>query len=464
VPHNFQIGVPVLNVTAATTFNIPLNSSVQANITLASSSAPGGFNQTLNVNLTGLGSSITRSGPSLAALPAGISSADCGPSTAGKSLAPGGALTCTITNTSTSGSSGPLSLEVFGTFGPGSAGIFPFQVCDLNSTGSNSGCGAGISRGGVQLSRIAGSGLPTLTISPTGIQFSPLLPKDGDTVQIRARIENRGASDASNVVVALVVNKQTVATQIVNVGTGASQVAAFEWAAAYSPRLSVAVSIDPDGLITEGDNLLRIAAVRNLSVEPPMSAMLRQGRSLMIVPNGGCSGFRFLNGAQSFCGGSSDFELSPTITRDGQLLVQVSSLNGGIVDLGSQSITGVLAAPDSGYQSRALLVSGHVYAVETNGKYALMYAGRIQSDVDPRLAKLVGGATARPSIASDSLPGIQGDQLANMLNNSKITVDVQWVYLENGSRTFQYGFTSGGSKAGSTVYRQPRTTPSPAQK
>jgi len=192
--------------------------------------------------------------------------------------------------------------------------------------------------------------------------------------------------------------------------------------------------------------------------------LLRQGRSLVMVRNGDCAGFRFLNASQSFCGGSSDFELNPTITSGGQLQVQVSSLNGGIIDLGPQSMTGVAVVPDVGYQSRTLLQSGHLYAVESNHKYALVYAGKIQSDVDPRLARLVGGVSRTPAIASDSLPNLRSDQLGALLDRSKITMDLQWAYQENGSRTFQYGFAAGGGASGSGSYRQPRNLASPAKR
>ena len=58
------------------------------------------------------------------------------------------------------------------------------------------------------------------------------------------------------------------------------------------------------------------------------------GRASLEVANGNRAGFRFLLGSQTFCRGSSDIELSPAITADGQLQAQVLSLNVEIVDLG----------------------------------------------------------------------------------------------------------------------------------
>jgi hypothetical protein len=263
----------------------------------------------------------------------------------------------------------------------------------------------------------------------------------------------------------LLVNRQTVAIRDVDIAANSSAVAEFEWQAAYQPRLNVSIAVDPDGEIAQEGNLLRIAAMRNFSVEPTLPALARQGRSLVVVTNGDCGGFRFANGTQSFCGGSSDVELNPTISAAGQLVVQALSLNGGIVDLGPGPITGALEAPQGGYPSRAVLEGGHLYAVESNGKFALMYIGRILSDVDPRLARLPGGAAAQsPQMNSGSLPNLGADPLSAMLDRAKITVEMQWSYLENGSRRFQYGFSpSRSAQPGATVYRQPRAPSAPAQ-
>ncbi len=477
--HTFQIGMPVVSVAPASgsSFNIPLSSTATGNVNVqfASGFAPSGG---VTIYLTGVGSTIGPAGPVKAPLPTGISSADCGPSSSGKVLLATGTVTCAITNGTSSGSQSPLTIEAFLLWGPGSALAAGFQICALGP-GVTPGCGAGITQP-PKLLRLEdpadknavtkqfgvarpGTGLPVLTIASTGVQFSPLLPKEGDWVRVRARVENHGGGDARGVTVALVVNRQAVATGEIDVAAGSSAPVEFEWQAAYQPRLSMAVQVDPEEQIEEGANLLRIAAVRNFSVEPAMAAMIRQGRTLLSVTNGECAGFRFSSGAQSFCGGSSDFELNPSITAAGQLAVRIVSLNGGIMDLGPQPITGMIEAPQVGYQSSALLENGHLYAVESNGKYAMMYVGRIQSDIDPRLARVAGGATPTPEAPSD-LSGLQADPLGTMLDRSRVSVEVQWSYLENGSRRFQYGFSAPGrSTPGATVYRQPRaTTEAPA--
>ena len=269
---------------------------------------------------------------------------------------------------------------------------------------------------------------------------------------IRARLENRAEEDVEGVAVALMVNKTAVATLAVSVPAGGSQVNEFQWEAAYDPRLSVELSIDPEGRLAQQGESPRAVAVRNLLVEPAAMPALRQGRSSLEVTNGNCAGFRFLLETQTFCGGSSDIELSPTITADGQLRVQVLSLNGGIVDLGPRPVTGTLLVPEAGTAVRGWLEAGHLYAAESQGKYSLLYVARIQSEIDPRLARLTRGKQP----AMQSLDDLLSDRLDDLLDQSRITVELEWTYLENGSRRFTDGFTGAGRTQRPGLFRQPR--------
>ncbi len=289
--HSFQIGVPEIAVTSVTFFTNPFNCFGDPCTFDIAVNSISGFNLPATVFLTGPGSFISGSGPVLSPLPAELSSADCGPESAGKVVTPGGSTVCTIINTAQGGFSGSRDVEVFATFGPGSAAIHNFQVFGLDSCRSNSGCGAVLQSDAEQSfgKTALGSGLPSLTISPSAIQFSPLLPREGDKVRIRARVENQGDGDAVNVAVALVVNKRTVATEYVDISANSSEAVELEWEASFDLRLSVAISVDPEGRIPQEGNLLRIAAVPNLIVEPSLSALPLQGRSLVVVPNGECA-------------------------------------------------------------------------------------------------------------------------------------------------------------------------------
>ena len=462
----FQIGVPGLTVTPST-FTLPAAatapSSQVLNIALAASSPTNVFSLPVTVFITGPNSFVTGQGPFLDPLPASIGSADCGPATSGKTISPGGSTTCTVTNSSTStsfNSSG--NLVVFVTFGPGGGGSVPLGAggeVRRNQVSRTRTQGRADSDGEAVANAAAASAATGLVISPESIQVSPLLPKEGDTVSIRARLENRGAEDAEAVAVALVVNKATVASQAVSVPAGGSQVIEFQWEAAYDSRLSAELSIDPEGRFAQAGESPKPVGVRNLFVEPAGMAAVRQGRSSLEVTNGNCAGFRFVQETQSFCGGSSDIELSPTITADGQLRVQVLSLNGGIVDLGPRPVTGSLTAPETGYAARGWLEAGRLYAVESQGKYSLLYVARIQSEIDPRLARLMRGQQAR----LDGLDDLLSDRLDDLLDQSRITVEFEWAYLENGSRRFSYGFTGGGPARRPGLYRQPRV-PAPSAK
>ncbi|MBI3894883.1 MAG: putative Ig domain-containing protein [Acidobacteria bacterium] len=465
--YSFQIGVPELVVTPAspaTSFNISLGGSVGANITL---NAVNGFNLPVHVHLTGVGSFISRSGPVQQPLPTGVSSSDCGPepSSQGKDVSPGGTITCTITNTSTNGSTSPVNIEAFGVFpttNPGSAVFASFPVCLLDA--NNTPCNPTVQGGQTQISSAAEDAQQKFgkasvgsdsnaTVTPASIRVAPLMPTEGDQVTIRVRLNNQGETDVSDVPVSLVINNQTVATKNVNISAGGSEVVDLTWKARYAPRLAAAISIG-----IEGEDGAVLVSIPGLSVEPFSASSLLQGRALLEVTNGGCAGFRFLTESQTSCGGSSDFELNPTITADGQLQVQILSLTGGIIDLGPQPISGELSVPENGYSVRAWLESGHLYAVESNGKYSLLYVASIQSDVDPRLARLVRGSNSLAEPNVEGLSDLFADRLGDLLDRSRITVDLQWVYSDNGSHQFHYGFTGSRRAPQPTIFRQPRTT------
>ena len=364
-------------------------------------------------------------------------------------------MTCTVTNSdfmSSFDSKG--NLIVFVTFGPGGGGSVPLGACGA-ARGVRANCGAQRQRvsSGYGTQGVGGAeadGKSGLVIAPGSVQFTPLVPKPGDRVSIQARVENRTSADAEGVKVGLVFNGMPAATLTVSVPAGGTQPVEFVWEAEYYQRLQFEISLQG------GEGTAQTVPVRNLFVEPELAGTFNQGRSELAIVNGECGGFRFVLGTQTFCGGSSDLELSPVITGDGQLVVQAFSLNGGIIDLGPQPITGQLTVPEAGYAVKGWLEPGRLYAVESQGKYGLLYVSRIQSDIDPRLARLTRGTTE-----VESLDGLLSDRLDDLLDRSRITVVVEWSYLENGSRRFSYGFSGieRGSRPG--VIRQPRVPAAP---
>ncbi len=127
------------------------------------------------------------------------------------------------------------------------------------------------------------------------------------------------------------------------------------------------------------------------------------------------------------------------------------------MDLGPQPITGQLTVPESGYAPKGWLEPGRLYAVESQGKYGLLYVSRIQSDIDPRLARLTGWQTTQVASLDDML----SDRLNDLLDHARITVVVEWAYLENGSRRFSYGFSGVERTPRPGVIRQPRVPATP---
>ena len=449
----FRIGVPDLTITPST-FTVPSGEFRLVDIALSPTSAGNVFDLPVTVFITGPGSFLSGTGPVLDPLPGGISSADCGPSTSGKTISPGALTTCTVTNNNTSGTFDSAgNLVVFVTFGPGGGGSVPLGACG-SARGVRASCGAQKQRisSGYGTQGVGGAdGQSGLLIAPESVQFTPLLPKPGDRVSIQARVENRTDADADGVKVGLVLNSVPAATLTVGVPAGGSQRVEFVWEAEYYQRLQFEISLQG------GDGTAQTVPVRNLFVEPELAGMFNQGRSELAIINGECGGFRFVLGTQTFCGGSSDLELSPVITGDGQLVVQAFSLNGGIMDLGPQPITGQLTVPDAGYAAKGWLQAGRLYAVESQGKYGLFYVSRIHSDIDPRLARLTRGQTTQV----ESLDDMLSDRLNDLLDRSRITLVVEWSYLENGSRRFSYGFSGieRGPRPG--VIRQPRVPATP---
>jgi hypothetical protein len=458
----FSIGVPDLTITPST-FTVPAAiisttfvPGVQlVDIALAAPSAGNVFDLPIQVYITGVGSFLSSTGPFLAPLPASISSPNCGPPTSGLTLAPGSLVTCTVQNVATTPFDSAGQLIVFVTFGPGGGGSVPLGACG-GARGVRANCGAQTQRissgygtqgaGGAESDGKAG-----LVIAPDSVQFTPLAPKPGDRVSIQARVENHSGADAEGAKVGLVLNGAPAATLTVSVPAGGTQPVEFVWEAEYYQRLQFEISLQG------ADGTAQTVPVRNLFVEPELSGTFNQGRSELAILNGECGGFRFALGTQTFCGGSSDLELSPVITGDGQLLVQAFSLNGGVIDLGPQPITGQLTVPEAGYAAKGLLEPGRLYAVESQGKYGLLYVSRIQSDIDPRLARLTRGQSTQV----ESLDGLLSDRLDDLLDRSRITVVVEWAYLENGSRRFSYGFSGieRGPRPG--VIRQPRVPATP---
>jgi CARDB protein len=450
-----QVGAPNILYTQLTSLNIPLDGTAVVQITVQSLN---GFNLPVQLWVTGAGSYAYPQYPLyLAPLPAGLVSADCGPTTAGKLVPPGASVTCSITYASSAAGrlSGLLTPHAFAAFpvgNPIASTERNIPVCALGPQ-VPVGCGVGIQGlpPSVVTQRVQPGGV---TLATSSVSFAPQMPKEGDTVLIRAKLVNATNSDAPAVNVSLMINGQSVATRSVDVPAGNSQAVEFEWKAVYDPRLKASIQV------ASADATSQTVEVSNLFVEHATAAALSQGRQTLEVRNGECAGFRFLSGVASFCGGSADLELTPSITADGRIEVQAMATNGGIVDLGPQAASGSTTAPETGYQMRASFESGHLYLVQSQGKYAVVYAGAIRSEIDPRL--IIRGRTPASALAG-GLEGEESDAMTDrLLDRARISMDMQWAASDGRRLEYHFQSTAGAAVARPGVYRQPRQPAAPA--
>jgi hypothetical protein len=177
--------------------------------------------------------------------------------------------------------------------------------------------------------------------------------------------------------------------------------------------------------------------------DPEISSMqepstVQQDRQWLEARNGDCVGLRMMTGSSS-CG-AGDVEFNPSISDEGTLQVEGIALNGGIIDLGPQPLTGTLELPQAGYGMRVAIEPGRLYAVKSGPGYALLYVGQVRSDLDPRLASR--RAMEGVSMLADSLDGITFDTMADtMLNRARVTIDLQWAASER-SRDINYSFSA----------------------
>lgn len=467
---------PQLILTPQTTLNIPDDSLVTVDITLNGLS---GFNLPVHVHLTGAGSTIGISGPVQQPLPSGLSSPDCGPDqfATGIDVTPGNTISCSIAASTLSlvaNAPGPgflANVEVFGVFpisSPGSAISLPFQVCILLSPTATPGCGVNMQGGGSSPSKLSGSParynrLTSESSAPSAdepifisdVAFAPLTPKAGDSVNISARLTNQSASKISGAIVKLLANGKEVAVKDVSITAGGFADINLEWIASNDFGVNIAISVG----LNSDDESAQVILVPGLIVEGGNFSVGIPGRARIEVINNNCAGFRFFTESQTSCGGSSDIELTPSITADGQLLVDVFSMNGGILDLGPLPSSGLLSVPESSYTVRASMEASHVYAVENNGKYTLLYAAMVDSDIDPRLAALVNGSNSLADPSVGGLSDLFADSLGDLLDRVKITIELQWLYQDSGSRQFRYSFTPSRRAPKPSTFRQPRGRP-----
>jgi len=333
------------------------------------------------------------------------------------------------------------------------AGVVAGQTYTVHVTGANgtlSGATVPIAPGpdvvltmaATKFQLMSRSAKPDLLIPADEFTYSPAFPREGDTVKFRVHVRNRGAADARNAQVALMMRDKILASEKADVAAGRTATVELEWKAervtGRDLRLAIRTSDQPD------DNPpLVTLALRNFAVERRGGlASARRERVTLDAANDGCVGLRLLSASRSSCGGSADVEFTPAITARGRISLRLFASEGGVVDLGAQPLTGVAAAPGADYQPNAELEQGRTYALKTRNRYALFRVVRISSTVNPRLVsdevqrreRQRGGRV----VNDDLLRDMQDSRtLDRALDAARITIYLEMLVQEDGSANFQ---------------------------
>jgi hypothetical protein len=95
--------------------------------------------------------------------------------------------------------------------------------------------------------------LPDLTVSPTGISFSPKKPRSGQPVTISARVRNAGGAAAGPVVVRFADNGSVIGEQVISsISAGGTATASVTWNTGGSSGVrEIVVTVDPNDVIDE---------------------------------------------------------------------------------------------------------------------------------------------------------------------------------------------------------------------
>jgi hypothetical protein len=212
--------------------------------------------------------------------------------------------------------------------------------------------------------------LPDVQIAASDVTYTPSLPKNGDTVEIRFRMKNAGRAEANDIPISLVVNGSAVASDTFDLKAGASSLGALHWRIGGTlPKPANGVptaqlAVDPQHTMMEQSTTAKTAVLAHFTLPGiggggPLNSTSGKLAHLQVA-EAACLGFRFASGAGVGCG-SADIELSVEDLANGKYV-----LNGrnGVADLG----VGNTSTSSASYGSQALVVVGHTYAVQLPDK------------------------------------------------------------------------------------------------
>jgi len=317
-----------------------------------------------------------------------------------------------------------LTLEVTVTNGNGSANkFFPVQIylsstaCGGTSFGAHPASSGSISINGTWKTNPGASGataqitshpgLPDLSIHSVDVQISPSIPKFGDLVNVRFKLNNTGDSDAKQVPIALEVNGLVVAMDTFDVAASHSTLGGLNWNSANwrspsqnpagapsvhpvrsvisdtqspsndlrsTPNASFIASlvIDPANTIKEKSSTPHTLLLPQLTLRPPLNELLQAGsfhmsRGVFELAEG-CNGARITSGSIASCGsGEVDFNVLDIAT--GKFSIASSY---GVADLGSVNLA-TADASNAPFTSQVAAIVGHTYAIQLSGSRTAVF-------------------------------------------------------------------------------------------
>jgi len=341
------------------------------------------------------------------------------------------------------------------------SGVAPLQTYTLRITGSaatSSGASLSMTPGPdatltitappADMQPMSRSAKAKLDIPADELTYTPSFPREGDTVKFRVRVQNRGLGDARGAELALLAQDRVIASERVDISAGRTVTVELAWkaeaAAARDLRFALRSADQPDSGQPEDNPPAVTLRLRNFAVERRGGlSSVRRERFTVDVRNEGCAGLRLLTGSQTSCGGSADIEFSAFINENGRIAVQAFANDGGLIDLGVQSLASVAAAPGAGYLPQGMLESGRTYAIKARNRYALVRIARVASSVNPRL---VADERRRNDnrrrdgrvIDEDPFQGIRDTRtLDRVLDSARISIQIEYLVQEDGSVNFQ---------------------------
>jgi len=263
---------------------------------------------------------------------------------------------------------------------------------------------------------VAAKKLPDVQVQASDVSFSPSIPRAGEPVSLRFRLQNLGDADAKSVPVALQVNGRTVATDTFDVKAGGSTLGGLTWAGlaaaqntaaigagesimgvhemrtayrgremsgsrggigtmrAPSARLQIALVIDPGHSVPEKTALNKSVALNSLGAavsvgtapQNPVAPLTSQ--HLLLELSSSCMGLRIASGSAAPCDSGN---MNVSIDDLASSRFSLASIE-GIADLGAVSLENASASGAS-FGSQVNLQAGHSYAVQLDNNNVAVF-------------------------------------------------------------------------------------------